>query len=68
MTIVKLSNIAFDELKSILPTDIIINPTQITRIALLHLKQSKLSGEKIFSLIGMTATDQLFIDSLKAKK
>ncbi len=51
-----------------LPTGTKINPTQIVRLALLLVKQSKLSREQIFSLIGQSATDSSLMDSLEEKK
>jgi len=66
--VIEIPDIVFGKIESSLPTGTKINPTQIVRVGLLFLKQSNLSREQIFSLIGQSATDSILIDSLEAKK
>jgi len=65
MTIINITDDAMSKIEKLLFSDIDIVSTQIVRLALLHLKQSKPSREQIFSLIGKSATDSLLIDSLE---
>jgi len=66
--VIEIPDIVITKVETSLPTGTKISPTQIVRIGLLLLKQSKLSREQIFSLIGQSATDSLLIDSLEAQK
>lgn len=64
MPVIEIPDLVITKVETSLPTGTKISPTQIVRIALLCLKQSKLNSQKIFSLIGQSATDSLLIDSL----
>jgi len=66
--VIEIPDLVISEVNASLPTGTKINPTQLVRVALLLVKQSKLSKEQIFSLIGQSATDSLLIDSLEVKK
>lgn len=68
MPVIEISELAFAKVIDSLPTGTKINPTQIVRAALLLVKQSKLTKEQIYSLIGQTPTEESLIDSLEAKK
>jgi len=65
--VIEIPDLVISKVETSLPTGTKINPTQIVRAALLLIKQSKLSKEQIFSLIGQSATDSLLIDSLGVK-
>ena len=67
MPVIDIPDLVITKVETSLPTGTKINPTQIVRVALLLVKQSNLSKEQIFSLIGQSATDSLLIDSLEAK-
>jgi len=66
--VIEIPDLVISKVETSLPTGTKINPTQIVRVALLLVKQSNLSKEQIFSLIGQSATDSLLIDSLEDKK
>ena len=68
MPVIDIPDLVITKVETSLPTGTKINPTQIVRVSLLFLQQSKLSKEKVFSLIGQSATDSVLIDSLEAKK
>ena len=67
MPVIEIPDIVIAKVETSIPTGTKITPTQIIRVGLLHLKQSKLSRNQIFSLIGQSATDSLLIDSLEEK-
>ena len=67
MPVIEIPDLVIAKVETSLPAGTKITPTQIVRVGLLYLKQSKLSREQIFSLIGQSATDSLLIDSLETK-
>jgi len=68
MTIINIHDDVISKIEELLFSDIDTTPTQIVRASLLYLRQSNLSRDEIFSLIGQSATDSLLIDSLGGKK
>ena len=68
MPVIEIPDQVISKVETSLPTGTKISPTQIVRIALLLLKQSKLSREQVFSLIGQSSTDLTLINSLKEKQ
>jgi len=68
MTIINIPDSVIDSIEKTVFVDTKITPTQIVRVGLLYLKQSNLSRDNLFSLIGQSATDTLLIDSLEKKK
>lgn len=68
MPVIEIPDIVIVKVETSLPTGTKITSTQIIRIGLLHLKQSHLTREQIFSLLGQSATDSLLINSLENEK
>lgn len=68
MPVIEIPDQVISKVEASLPTGTKITSTQIVRIGLLHLKQSNLTREQIFSLLGQSATDSILIDSLGVKK
>lgn len=67
MPVIEITEYAFAKVEESLPTGTKINPTQIVRAALLLIKQSKLTKEQIYSLIGQSTDETTLIESLEAK-
>jgi len=67
LPVIEIPEKVFTILDGFLPTGTKINPTQIVRAALLLVKQSNLSKEQIFTLIGQSPTDLALIDALEEK-
>ena len=67
MPIIDIPEVVFGYLENSLPQGTKINPTQIVRLALLHFKQSNLSADEVFSLIGQSPTDSILVTSLENK-
>lgn len=67
MPVIEIPETVFTILGEHLPTGTKINPTQIVRAALLLVKQSNLSKEQIFTLIGQSPTDLALIGALEEK-
>ena len=65
--VIEIPDLVISKVNASLPTGTKINPTQLVRVALLLIKQSKISKNQIFSLIGQSATDSTLLDSLEAK-
>lgn len=68
MPVLEISELVFARIDKSLHIGTKINPTQIVRAALLLLKQSNLTKEQLFSLIGQTSTEETLIDSLEDYK
>lgn len=68
MPVIEITEYAFAKVEDSLPTGTKINPTQIVRAALLLVKQSNLTKEQIYSLIGQTSTEAALIESLEDAK
>ena len=67
MPVIEITEYAFAKVEDSLPTGTKINPTQIVRAALLLVKQSKLTKEQVYSLIGQSTDEDTLINSLEAK-
>lgn len=67
MPVIEISELAFAKIEESLPTGTKINPTQIVRAALLLVKQSKLTKEQVYSLIGQSTDEATLIESLEEK-
>ena len=65
--VIEIPDVVFGFLEESIPTGAKISPTQIVRAALLHFKQSNLSDEQVFSLIGQSPTDSILLSSLEVK-
>lgn len=66
--VIEISELAIDLVDASFPTATKINPTQIVRASLLLAKQSKLTKEQVFSLIGQSVDEDSLIESLEVKK
>ncbi len=66
MPVIEITEFVFTKVADTLPIGTKISPTQMVRAALLLVKQSRLTEEQIYSLIGQTSTEDALIHSLEA--